>query len=116
MISRLKKFAFDRVYQTRPIIKLELMGNEIISFLLAQFVDAALHLDRPEPMNDIQEKYYRLLSKNYIENYYDSVQGLQDDREKVYYRLLLAADFVAGMSDSYAKTLYQEIKGIAALS
>lgn len=116
VISRLKKFAFDRVYQTRPIIKLELMGNEIISFLLAQFVDAALHLDRPEPMNDIQEKYYRLLSKNYIENYYDSVQGLQDDREKVYYRLLLAADFVAGMSDSYAKTLYQEIKGIAALS
>ena len=115
VIRQLKRFAFDRVYQTRSIIKLELMGNEIISFLLERFVDALLHFDSDRKQNEIQEKYCRLLSPNYIECYHASVKDLTDDRDKVYYRLLLAADFIAGMTDTYAKTLYQEIKGIGAL-
>ena len=116
VIAGLKKFAFDRVYQTRSIIKLELMGNEIISFLLDRFVDALLPFDSEKEQSEIQEKYCRLLSSNYIENYYEEVRDITQDKEKVYYRLLLAADFIAGMTDTYAKTLYQEIKGIAVLN
>ncbi len=116
VIAGLKKFAFDRVYQTRSIIKLELMGNEIISFLLDCFVDALLPFDSEKEQSEIQEKYCRLLSSNYIENYYEEVRDITQDKEKVYYRLLLAADFIAGMTDTYAKTLYQEIKGIAVLN
>lgn len=74
-----------------------------------------LHFDSGREQNEIQEKYCRLLSPNYIECYHASVKDLTDDRDKVYYRLLLAADFIAGMTDTYAKTLYQEIKGIGAL-
>ena len=116
VIAGLKKFAFDRVYQTRSIIKLELMGNEIISFLLDCFVDALLPFDSEKEQSEIQEKYCRLLSSNYIENYSEEVRDITQDKEKVYYRLLLAADFIAGMTDTYAKTLYQEIKGIAVLN
>lgn len=115
LIAQLKTFAFEHIYQTKSIITLELMGNEIISFLLNQFVDALLHFDSDQPQNDIQEKYCQLLSHNYIENYFDSVKGIQQDSDKVYYRLLLATDFISGMTDTYAKTLYQEIKGISAL-
>lgn len=112
LIAKLKTFAYEHVYQTTSIIKLELMGNEIISFLLQNFVDALLPFDSPRPQNDIQEKYCQLLSRNYVDNYFDSVQAIQDDKEKVYYRLLLATDFISGMTDTYAKTLYQDIKGI----
>ena len=33
--------------------------------------------------------------------------------EKLYLRLLLVTDFISGMTDSYAKRLYQELNGIA---
>lgn len=34
------------------------------------------------------------------------------DVYKLYLRLLLVTDYISGMTDSYAKTLYQELKGI----
>ncbi|EAE5064281.1 hypothetical protein E1V60_07900, partial [Listeria monocytogenes] len=32
--------------------------------------------------------------------------------EKLYLRLLLVTDFICGMTDTYAKDLYQELNGI----
>ena len=34
------------------------------------------------------------------------------DNDRLYQRLLLATDFVSGMTDSYARRLYRELKGI----
>ena len=33
--------------------------------------------------------------------------------EKLYLRLMLVTDFVSGMTDSYAKDLYQKLNGIS---
>ena len=62
-------------------------------------------------VNEIQSKYIALLSSNYVENYHDETAKLNDE-EKVYYRLLLAADYIAGMTDGFARTLYQEVGGM----
>ena len=36
-----------------------------------------------------------------------------DDKEyNLYLRVLLIADYISGMTDTYAKTLYQELSGI----
>ncbi|MEE3377907.1 MAG: hypothetical protein VZR35_05455 [Lachnospiraceae bacterium] len=40
-----------------------------------------------------------------------SVRGLSD-REKLYYKLLLATDTISGMTDSYARDLYTDLNGI----
>ena len=32
--------------------------------------------------------------------------------EKLYLRLLLVTDYICGMTDTFAKDLYQELKGI----
>jgi len=34
------------------------------------------------------------------------------EEEKLYLRLLLVTDFISGMTDSYAKDLYQRMNGI----
>ena len=60
---------------------------------------------------NIQKKYLALLSSNYLENYHDAVQN-KSDHEKIYDKLLLAADYVAGMTDGYARLLYRELKGM----
>ena len=111
LIRSLKQFAFDRVYNDAAILKLELMGNEIITFLLDRFMDALLPYDSGLNMSEIQEKYIDLLSGNYLNTYQYTAQD-KEDGERLYLRLLLGADFVSGMTDSYAIRLYQELKGI----
>ena len=36
----------------------------------------------------------------------------KSEAEKLYLRLLLVTDYVCGMTDSYAKRLYQDMNGI----
>ena len=112
LISTLKKFAYKNVYLDKSILRVEIMGNEILTFFLKQFTDALLHYDSEVyEVNEIQSKYIALLSSNYVENYHDETAKLNDE-EKVYYRLLLAADYIAGMTDGFARTLYQEVRGM----
>lgn len=112
LINALKTLAFEKVYQTSSILKLELMGNEVISFLLQRFVNALIPYDADIKMSEINQKYISLLSGNYLDNYHRMVEHVQDEGERLYHRLLLATDFIAGMSDNYAKRLYQELRGI----
>lgn len=112
LISGLKKFSYDKIYNVSPILKLELMGNEILTFLLDRFMDALIVYDTKESMSEMQEKYIDLLSRNYLDNYHRAVSSIEDEGERLYHRLLLGCDFIAGMTDSYAKRLYQELKGI----
>lgn len=67
LIGELKKFAFERVYNDAAILKLELMGNEIITFLLDRFMDALLPYDSGLKMSEIQEKYIDLLFRELSE-------------------------------------------------
>ena len=36
----------------------------------------------------------------------------KDEAEKLYLRLLLVTDYICGMTDSYARDMYQELNGI----
>lgn len=111
LIKALKRFAYEKVYVIAPILKLELMGNEILTFLLDRFMDALIVYDSDEEMSEIQEKYIDLLSRNYLDAYHRNTKDKQPE-EKLYDRLLLGCDFIAGMTDSYARRLYRELKGI----
>lgn len=122
---KILKDAMGRFIYPQPrILKLELAADSIISTLLDKFVTAVLYYDYkcPEELGEEEkkrrmpgkgdEKIIRLLSDNYIENYKLETKGLTDEREKLYYRLLLVNDFISGMTDTYAKRLYQELIGI----
>lgn len=111
LIKALKKFSYEHIYNIAPILKLELMGNEILTFLLDRFMNALIPYDSDEAMSEIQEKYIDLLSRNYLDSYYRYAKE-HTQEECLYGRLLLGCDFIAGMTDSYAKRLYQELKGI----
>lgn len=112
LINTLKKFAFRKIYNHTSILKLELMGNEIITFLLTQFVDALIVYDSEINMSEIQEKYVALLSGNYLDNYSEEREQCENEAMRIYQRLLLATDYVSGMTDSFAKRLYRELKGM----
>ena len=54
-----------------------------------------------------------LISEYYLQIYQFYSQKSDDEAEKLYLRLLLVTDFVSGMTDSYAKDLYQKLNGIS---
>lgn len=102
--------AYEQVFQSSDILKLEAASYRIITFLLDNFVDAALVYDTHEPKTQLQEKLMELVSDTYKYIYQVYSEG-KEESEKVYLRLLLVTDFISGMTDHYAKTLYQELNG-----
>lgn len=114
------------VYSNREILKLELSANTILTGLLNRFVPAVLYHDKKFKRVEYLEiasysRLFDLLSDNYVQAYKLALDEFKlrrdiNDEEMlqytVYLRLLLVVDYISGMTDSYAKTLYQELAGI----
>jgi deoxyguanosinetriphosphate triphosphohydrolase, putative len=123
--SIMRKFIFPN----RSIVKLELAANEILSNLLDKFVSAALYHDKKYSSDNYVEiqaykRLYNLISENHREAYKLALEEFTSEpkeeeelrRYDIYLRLLLVVDYISGMTDSYAKSLYQELNGIYGLS
>lgn len=82
-----------------------------MNFLLEKFMDAAIYYDTERKLNSVQEKMMALISDNY-KAIYQIYSKDKDEVEKLYLRLLLVTDSICGMTDSYAKSLYQELNGL----
>ncbi len=103
--------AYRYAFVSRPILKLEIAAETIMEFLLEKLVDAVIYYDTGERMNDVQKKMIMLISDNY-KAIYRIYSRDKDEIERLYLRLLLVTDFLCGMTDSYAKSLYQELNGM----
>ncbi|MBR1693030.1 MAG: deoxyguanosinetriphosphate triphosphohydrolase [Lachnospiraceae bacterium] len=111
LADRLSDIAFRYAFQSMPILKLEVAAQTMLTFLLEKFVDAAIHFDTQEKQTAIQKKMMQLISENY-KRIYEIYARDKSEEERLYLRLLLVTDYVCGMTDSYAKSLYQELNGI----
>ncbi len=109
--DRLGDIAYRHVFVSRPIFKLEISAATVLEFLLDKFTAAAINYDTENRLTDVQEKLMTLISDNYKAVYRRQAEG-KGPQEKLYLRLMLVTDYICGMTDSYAKRLYQEINGI----
>lgn len=120
VMDALGDIAFRYAFQIKPILKLEIGAQSIFDFLLEKFVQAALYYGTKRELTEVQKKMMALVSDNYIAIYHHFAQEInqaegtaeEKEAEKLYLRLLLVTDHICGMTDSYAKGLYQELKGI----
>ena len=111
MMETLGDIAYRYAFISKPIFKLEIAAETIFNFLLDKFVDAVIYYDTNTKQTAVQEKLISLISEDYKRIYHTFADGKSED-EKLYLRLLLATDYICGMTDSYAKNLYQELNGI----
>ena len=107
----LGEIAFNIVFTSQSIYKTEIAAASVLDYLLNKFMAASLHYDTPYPMTDVQDKLMTLISDNCKALYHRQSQG-KSPQEKLYLRILLVTDYICGMTDSYAKRLYQEMNGI----
>lgn len=109
-IKVLKSVAVRFIFNDRDIMSLELAAQTIIESLLDKFVPAVINFEKGIKQSPSDKKIISLISANYVLAYQERMTD--DDTYNLYLRLLLVTDYISGMTDSYAKELYQKLNGI----
>lgn len=112
-IKILKDAMGEFVFNSTEILRLELAAKRIISALLDDFIYAVIHWDTNDKhykLTKADKKFINIISDNYKQDYLQS-KG-DDEIENLYLRFLMVTDYISGMTDSYAKSLYQQLNGI----
>lgn len=107
----LGKITANYVFCSSKIYKTEIAAGNMINFLLDKFVVAAVKYDTDDELSPMDKRMIHLISDNYLQIYKIYSKG-KDDNEKLYLRLLLVTDYICGMTDGFAKRLYQDLNGI----
>jgi dGTPase len=105
-LNQLLELSINHVYRSKSVLQIEAAGFEIVGELLDRFVRAGMDLKirgkdlkKAKPYSD---KLIRLMPPQFIKP--------ADATD--YSRILGVCEFVAGMTDSYALSLYRKLKGI----
>lgn len=113
-VRMLKKAMSEFVFDSRIITEPEVSAQIILNFLLDKFVPAVVRFDNYGVMTTQDKKVITLISSNYIDDYFKAKKSddITDEGELLYRRILIATDFISGMTDGYAKTLYKKMSGL----
>lgn len=111
LMDLLGDMAYRHVFTSPAIYKMEVTEAVILDFLMDKLVHAVLYYDTDRKLNSIDSRIVSFISDNYKTAYKLQSAG-KSEAEKLYLRLLLVTDYVCGMTDSYAKRLYQELNAI----
>ena len=87
----------QKIYNSKPVLDVELSGYKIMETLMSAFVEAA---ENPE-------RYY---SKQLIQRFSSQYDIMGDSLET---RIQAVIDYVSGMTDIFALDVYQKINGIS---
>ena len=111
LMDLLGDMAYRRVFTSRAIYEMELSESSILDYLMDRLVHAALYYDTEGKMDSTDIRVVSFISDNYKNAYRLQAEG-KSEAEKLYLRLLLVTDYVCGMTDNYAKRLYQQMNGL----
>ncbi len=106
-MQQLLDVAFEQVYCAPEVVEIETAGFEVISELLERFVPVVDELaERGDRATARSRMMIRLIPAQFIGS------GYRPDPNP-YRRLLGITDYIAGMTDSYAVSLYKKVTGIS---
>jgi dGTPase len=91
------KTSLAKIYNSKPVLDVELSGFKIMATLMETFIEAAVHPDRFYSQQLIQR----------VSSQYDIYSP---DLET---RIMAIIDYISGMTDVYALEIYQKINGIS---
>lgn len=100
VIKEIKDLSYEKIYNYKSVVKIELAGFRIMSGLVEDFVTAAL--TPSEYRQKKEEKVLKLLPEQYQFS----------ENASPYEKVMAIIDFVAGMSDLFALKLYRNLRGI----
>ena len=104
-LEEIKRVSVEKIYSIKSVVEREAAGFEVLGGLLDTFINVVNEYaeDKVSPKN---KTIIKLLPKQFLGD-----DGKPDN--DIYTRLLKITDFVSGMTDSYAVSLFRRIKGIS---
>jgi dGTPase len=104
-LKEIIKISVEKIYQARSVVEIEASGHEVLPGLLHEFTIAGSSL-----VNKIPSRKYENLQKLFPEDIANAIISSPDDN---YNMLRNVIDFVSGMTDRHALSLFRKIKGIS---
>jgi len=111
LYTHLRKISENKIYDHKSILRLEIAGYSTLTYLLENFVPPLVAYDTNRRLDYVDLKRIGIISESQKRSYHYFAEG-KSEVEKLYLRLLLATDFISGMTDSYAHQLYRDMGGI----
>ncbi len=101
-LKRIEDISVAKIYKSRSVVEREVAGYEVLGGLLDTFIHS--YNEAYEGKSSSKNKSVFALLPNRIS---------EDIPDELYLRLLRVIDFVSGMTDSFAVSLFRKIKGIS---
>ncbi len=107
----LKKFDKEHAYVNRGVLEVELVGYNTIRGLMDFLWDAITQRKNPDELNSRRNTPFASYAYNRIsENYRRVFESDSNNMPVRYKEMQLLTDMVSGMTDSYAISIYSELK------
>ncbi len=98
------KISIEKIYRARQVVEIEAAGHKVLPGLLEEFTKAGFYL-----MNNTRSRKYQNLQQLFPTDIRIAIQS----KPAVYNMLRQVLDFVSGLTDRHALSLYRKINGIS---
>jgi dGTPase len=104
-LKKISKVSVEKIYRARHVVEIEASGHQILPGLLEEFCQAGNHL-----MSKSASRKYENLILLMPDEVKNSILQNPSDH---YTMLRNVTDFISGLTDKHALSLYRKIKGIS---
>lgn len=103
-LKKIEKASIAKIYRHRSVVEREVAGYEVLGGLLDTFIIAYNEYSN----HNLTPKYRAIINLIPKRFFFGENQNTE-----LYQRLLRVIDFISGMTDSYAVSIFRKIKGIS---
>jgi len=104
-LRKISEVSVKKIYRARNVVEIEASGHEVLPGLLQEFTLASVHFAQR-----LKSKKYQNLALLLPE---ETRSALLQHSDNTYLLLRQTIDFVSGLTDRHALSLYRKIKGIS---
>jgi dGTPase len=104
-LKNIIKISIEKIYSARSVVEVEAAGHEVLPGLLEEFTTTGVML-----LEGKASRKYSNLQKLFPPEYINSVKSQTGN---YYHMLRNVVDYISGMTDRHAISLYRKIKGMS---
>jgi len=104
-MKEISKVSVAKIYHAKHVVEIEASGHQVLPGLMEEFTETGLHI--------IRQKHSRKHNNLRLLLPFDIAQSISARPGDVYHMLRSVTDFVSGLTDRHALSLYRKIKGIS---
>jgi dGTPase len=103
-LNHINQVSVEKIYRTHTVVEIEASGHEVLPGLLHEFVTAGMELKNAAASKK---------NKNLALLFPEEIRAAINESNNVYSTLRQVIDFISGLTDRHALSLYRKIKGIS---